>query len=138
MDKKIKTELLTLCDHAMTSQQGKLSVIGLFDRIFVTQLPSKYPRFFIVAIVSGKSGTSHEVELRVKTPTGKALLPKRSVSLKLGGNGKANVLTDVANLTFEEVGEYTIEIVTDEDQVGSTSFFVSKVVPKDQATQKKN
>lgn len=138
MAKKIKTELVTLCDYAMTSQQGKLSILGLFDRIFVTQVPSKYPRFFIVAIVTGEPNTGQEISLAIQNPSGSDLLPSRSLKLNLGGNGKANIITDIANLTLSEVGEYKILIKSEDISVAETSFFVNKVNPKQPGEEKKN
>ena len=126
----LKTELLTLCDYAMTSQQGKLSIIGLFDRIFVTQVPSKYSRFFAVAILSGEAGKTYEVSLSLVSSSGESVLPKRSVKVTFGGNGRANLLTDIANLTLKDIGEYKLQVSAADKLVGEASFYVTKAVPK--------
>src|SRR4051794_5865323 len=40
---------LMVADHALLDTQGKLSVIGMFDRLFAPQFPSVHPIAFIIA-----------------------------------------------------------------------------------------
>lgn len=118
---ELSTSLFTVCDYALTSGQGKLSVMGMFDRIFATSLPTRYPRFFIVAVLHGAPGSKHQVELKLETPSGKNVLPPRPVEVSVGPNGKANIITDVANVTLPESGEYKI-VVASSDQIVSEIF----------------
>lgn len=130
---KTKVEFISLCDFALTSQQGKLSLIGLFDRIFVTATPSKYPRFFVVAIVKGEPQEEVDISFQLSAPSGKSILPPRSLSIKLGSNGKSNIITDVSNLVLPEIGTYKIIISDKTTKIAQSDFYVTKV---DQNNQK--
>lgn len=132
---KTQVELLTLSDYAMTSQQGKLSVMGMFERIFVTAVPTKYPRFFVVAILKGKPQSEIEISLQMDAPSGKSVLPKKSLKLKLGSNGKTNIITDVSSLVLPEIGSYKLILTDGKDEIGTSEFFVTKV--EDQQQQQK-
>lgn len=131
---KITVGLLTLCDYALTSQQGKLSVMGIFDRVFVSQLPTKYPRFFVVAILSAAAGRKSALQVQMLDPKGEPVLPSREVSVTFGGNGKANLLMDIANLNFTQLGGYHLVVVESGKEIGRASFFVSRLKTADKIT----
>ncbi len=123
---KLKSNLLATCDFALTSKEGKLSLIGIFDRIFVNQLPSKYSRFFIVVILQGEEGGQHQINLKITTPSGKDLLKTNPTDLTFSANGKANLITDIANLALDEVGEYKISLESKDKTIASSSLFVTQ------------
>lgn len=122
----LKLEFLTLCDFAMTSSEGKLSVIGMFDRMFITQTPAKFLRFFIVAIISGKPDSEVKITYSVQSPVKKETLNPKEVNVKIGSGGRANLIVDVANFPLPEIGEYKLFILANGKSLGSNSFFVSK------------
>lgn len=121
----LKLEFLTLCDFAMTSSEGKLSVIGMFDRMFVTETPSSFLRFFIVAILTGKPDTEVKISFNIQLPSKKEVKPKE-MTIKISTGGKINIINDVPNFPLPEVGEYKLSLKSGEKNLGSTSFFVSK------------
>jgi len=123
----LKLEFLTLCDFAMTSSEGKLSVIGMFDRMFVTETPAKFLRFFIVTIVSGKPEKEAKILFNVQTPSKKKALNPKEVVVKIGSGGRTNIITDVGNFPLPETGEYKLSVTSDGKVLGSISFFASKV-----------
>ena len=41
------------------------------------------------------------------------VLPQQMMKTKLGGSGKANIVSDLVGLTFKEIGEHTVTISTD-------------------------
>lgn len=118
---------MTLCDFAQTSQEGKLSIIGIFDRIFANNVPARHSRFFIVSILKGESSSKAKVNLNIKTPTGKFLLPTANLEITFGPNGKANFISDVSNIELPEIGEYQVVLLQDKTEVSSIPFFITKV-----------
>ncbi|MFH0942782.1 MAG: hypothetical protein V1810_01270 [Candidatus Beckwithbacteria bacterium] len=122
----LKLEFLTLCDFAMTSSEGKLSVIGMFDRMFVTETPSSFLRFFIVAILTGKPNTEVKISFNIQLPSRKEVKPKE-MTIKISTGGKINIINDVPNFPLPEVGEYKLSLKSGGKNLGSTSFIVSKV-----------
>jgi hypothetical protein len=123
---KLSTELLVFCDYATTSNDGKLSVIGIFDRIFTTNLPSHYGRHFLVAIIKGMPGSKHELSMELTGPDGNVVLRAEKLVLVFGQNGKANMVSDVAGMKLVSVGKYELIIKEDNNLVGSTELYVTK------------
>jgi len=125
--KQLKVEFLTLCDYAMMSQEGKLSVMGMFDRMFVRQVPSTFARFFIVAVLSGEAESEYGVVLLIQSPTGKAVVPEKELKVKLGTGGRTNIITDVVNFPLPEIGSYSLKITVGETEIGMLPFMVMQV-----------
>jgi hypothetical protein len=129
---QIHVDILTLCDFAQTTADGKLNLLGIFDRFFINNLPSHHPRFFIVAVLSCKDRDQAEIKIRLESPTGQDILPAKTILIKFGTNGKSNLITDVSNLELPEVGEYHLTINYDGQPVASTAFYVTQLdAPKD-------
>lgn len=123
-------EFFTLCDYATTSKEGKLSIIGIFDRMFTRQLPSTFARFFIVAILKGEPDSEHQVTLSLTDPDGGDVMPAKQLKIKLGAQGRSNIITDVVNLPLKMAGDHRLQLTSDEKQLGSTTFTVTKITPQ--------
>lgn len=119
----LRLELLILCDHALTSKEGKLSIIGIFDRMFVRKIPSTFARFFVVAILIGKPDSKHNISLSIKDPQGKEVLPKtKEIAIKLGNQGRSNIITDIVNMPLSITGEFTISLSEKGKKLGEKKF----------------
>ncbi len=106
MDKHlIQPELIALADYAITSEDKKLSVMGIFDKIFVQQVPMNYPKLSFVAILRGKPHQEAQVKLRALSPANEELFSALA-NIKFGDNGKANMISNLEGFPFPEVGEY--------------------------------
>ncbi len=121
---KTKLELLTICDYATISQDGKLSIMGMFDQIFVTNLPSQHSQFFIVGILSGAAGKTESLSLEIKTPGGSSAIPEQKLDVKIGPNGKSNIIAGIGNLPITEAGFYKIVIGGSSGKLGEKEFGV--------------
>ncbi len=122
----LEVKLLTLCDFAMTSSDGKLSVIGIFDRMFVPQMPAKFSRFFIVLNLTGKADSDVKILFEIKSPSGEKPMTPKEINIKIGNNGKANIITDVINLPLSEFGEHALSVKSGDKILDSVIFYVSK------------
>ena len=124
---KLSTELFVLCDHASVSQEQKLSVIGIFDQFFVANLPTTWPRMFLVAVLKGEPGQEYSLKLKLIPPEkGQPEFPAKELNLRLGQNGKANLLTELVNFPLQHAGLYRFEILADNQKVGELGFKVNK------------
>lgn len=124
----VKLELLTLCDHALTSKEGKLSIIGIFDRMFVKKTPTTFARFFVVAVFTGKPESQHKIALSIKDPQGKEVLPStKEIAIKLGSQGRSNIITDIVNMPLSMTGDYTVTLSEKGQKLGEKKFGVIKV-----------
>ena|SRR5579875_2173253 len=109
MEPVIKAGLL--CDYALTSDDGKLSAVGIFSSINFATLPSAYPRFFVVIIVALDRGT-HPVRLGIIDPIGQEMLeepPSVDVNVELAG-ADTNLVIDLNNLPFNRPGIYQVQL----------------------------
>ena len=108
-----------LADYALIDQQGKLSVLGIFQHVWVSEFPAVHPRTHLVLRVRGRRTEigSHSIRIRFVDEQGAELL---------GGDGTVQFgeppagVTDVeagAVLVFDVPlpigGQYAFEIVLD-------------------------
>src|SRR5690348_11998151 len=109
MPAQVKAGLL--CDYALTSEDGKLSAIGIFSNINFASLPNAYPRFFVVFVLTLDTGT-HEVQLNIVDPIGQQMLPEAptvEVPVEVPG-ADTNLVIDFPNLPFNRPGIYQVQL----------------------------
>lgn len=101
-----------LADYALTSEDGKLSVLGIFGHINFPSLPNALPRFFVVFIVALEPG-AHDVQMGIIDPMGQQMLPEPpqvQVEVEAGG-ADTNLVIDFNNLPFERPGIYQVQLL---------------------------
>ncbi|KKP59705.1 MAG: hypothetical protein UR54_C0025G0012 [Candidatus Roizmanbacteria bacterium GW2011_GWA2_34_18] len=117
---KVKAEIITLCDYALISQEGKLSVIGVFDEVRVMQIPGGVARAFFVATIKGEPQTNYSFILKAENENDKSeILKPLEIKVKTGYNGKSNILVQLINLIFNKPGEYRFSILSNDEIIGS-------------------
>lgn len=129
----LATELLVLCDQAIISREGKLSIIGIFNQIFVHAVPTRFLKMFIVAVFTGKSDSQQSLVMEIKDPEGK-IVENRKINLKLGSNGRSNFLATIQGLHLHSVGTYTLSFKKSNQEITKRSFQVIKVKPHNHNT----
>lgn len=124
---KLTAEIFVLCDHASISQEQKLSIIGIFDQFFVTNLPTAWPKMYLVAVVRGEAGKDYPLTLKL-TPPAKtdANFPDKNFQITLGQNGKANVMTELVNFPLAAAGVHKIQLFCTKEQIAQLEFRVNK------------
>jgi Family of unknown function (DUF6941) len=119
---KLHTEIITLCDYALISREGKLSISGIFDELRVQKFPGGIARAFFVATLRGKEDTSYK--LKINTENGSKVLNSLNLEVHTSPNGKNNIILELVNLGFEKEGEYKFVIYHEDSEVGSTQLNV--------------
>ena len=122
---KLHTEIITLCDYALISREGKLSINGIFDELRVQKFPGGIARAFFVATLRGKPDMSYN--LKITTETGKKVLNTLNLDVRTSLNGKNNIILELVNLGFEKEGDYKFTIYNGKEEVGSTQLKVMGV-----------
>ncbi len=109
MQPTIKAALL--CDYALTSEDGKLSVMGIFSNINFPSIPNAVPRFFVVIILTLDAGM-HPLRFGILDPSGQQMLPDPpSVDVQVEVPGAdTNLVVDFNNLTFSRPGIYQVQL----------------------------
>ena len=131
--------LALVCDHALIDQAGKLSVLGIFERIWVERFPAVHPRLHLVLRLKGRRTEigDHPVTIVLHDPSGREVL--RGDGMVQIGEPPAGV-TEVeaaAILVFdvplETAGAYHFNITVDNDLLASLPITVSQM-PAPQAS----
>jgi len=126
-------DFAVVADYAIVDQAGKLSVLGIFQHIWVQQFPAMHPRLHLVLRLKGKRTEigEHQVQIR--------LLDEQDTEV-LGGNGAVNFAEPPAGVTdieagailvfdvpFPHAGAYRFEITIDGDMKASVPLTVSQL-----------
>ena len=123
----LTTEIFVLCDHASISQDQKLSIIGIFDQFFLANIPTTWPRMFLVAVVNGDANKELPITLRITPPKKtEKNLPDKEIQIKLGPNGKANLITELVNFPLPVPGVFKVQILSGDEKVSELEFRVNK------------
>lgn len=124
---KITTDIFVLCDHASVSQDQKLSIIGIFDQFFVANLPSVWPKMYLVAVVHGEPGKEYNLTLKMVPPQKtEKVFPDKEFKITLGQNGKANVMTELVNFPLAQAGVHKVQLMDGKELIGQLEFHVNK------------
>jgi uncharacterized protein DUF6941 len=131
----VHLDFAVIADYALVDQAGKLSVLGIFQHVWVQQFPAMHPRLHLVLRLKGKRTEvgEHQVQIR--------LLDEQDTEV-LGGNGAVNFaeppagVTDIeagAILVFDvplpHAGAYRFEIMVDGDKKAAVPLTASQVHP---------
>lgn len=72
----MKVDFAVVCDYALVDQYGKLSVLGIFQHIWVAKFPTVHPRLHLVVRLKGKRTEigQHQLAIRLKDEGGNEIL----------------------------------------------------------------
>jgi len=112
-----------LCDSA-TDYRGKLCILGTFDTIVTSTLPSTHPHCSIALrlVFRDTDEGTHKMKLRLINEDGRNILPKiePEVQVKLPENVffySRNLIFNLQQIKFEQAGLYSIDVIFDDQMV---------------------
>lgn len=125
--------LAVACDYALIDQHGKLSVLGIFERIWVADFPAVHPRLHLVLRLKGRRTEigEHPIVIRLVDDGGREVL-RGDGSVQIG-EPPAGVLEVEAgavlsfDVPLERPGTYTFEIAVDGSLEATVPITVSKI-----------
>ena len=133
-------DFAVIADYALVDQAGKLSVLGIFQHVWVQQFPAMHPRLHLVLRLKGKRTEIGEHQVQIK------LLDEQDTEV-LGGNGAVNFaeppagVTDIeagAILVFDvplpHAGAYRFEITVDGETKAAVPLTASQLPPQPQGS----
>jgi len=128
-------DFAVVADYALVDQNGKISVLGIFQHIWVQQFPAMHPRLHLVLRLKGKRTEVGEHGVRIR------LLDEGDVEI-LGGNGSVNFAEPPAGVTeieagailvfdvpFPHPGTYRFEITLDGERAAQVPITVTQMPP---------
>lgn len=132
----LKLHRFETCDYALVSQEGKLSIMGIFDRIFVQNLPTQHPSMCFVVVAKGAPKSDHKIKLVITSPSGKKI-NEIPMNVKTNDTGHFNVIANLNNLPITEQGVLTIDCFDGDTKLGKKEIVIS-LAPQFQASKVKN
>lgn len=93
----MQVDFAVLSDYALIDQQGKLSVLGIFQHVWVAGFPAVHPRTHLVIRVRGRRTEigEHRIRIRYVDDAGQELM---------GGEGTVQFGEPPAGVTEVEAG----------------------------------
>jgi hypothetical protein len=129
----VHLDFAVVADYALVDQAGKMSVLGIFQHIWVQQFPAMHPRLHLVLRLKGKRTEIGEHGVRIR------LLDEGDGEL-LGGSGTVNFAEPPAGVTeieaaavlvfdvpFPHPGQYRFEITVDDELKATVPITVSQL-----------
>ena len=124
-------QLALVCDHAIIDQHGKLSVLGIFDRIWVERFPAVHPRLHLVLRLKGRRTEvgDHTVLIQLVDVQGTEIL-RGEGNVAIGEPPAGVVDIEAAavlafDVPLERPGVYTFEIAVDGARSASVPITVA-------------
>ncbi len=126
-------DFAVVADYALVDQSGKMSVLGIFQHIWVQQFPAMHPRLHLVLRLKGRRTEigEHAVQIRLVDDAETELL---------GGSGTVNFAEPPAGVTeieaaavlvfdvpFPHAGQYRFEITVDGERKTTVPITVSQL-----------
>lgn len=116
----MKTDIFTLCDSAQ-DYNGKLVIIGTFNRIIVNQIPTIHPEFAVVAriIFDEHEKKEYNIEFSIKNDDDIFIMPTNTIKVDTthskGKETSINLIVKGNNINIPQLGTYNV-ILKIEDQ----------------------
>ena len=125
--------LFLVADYVNTTPEGKLNVLGIFNRIFSDKFPTTHPQLYVVIQVRVKpteQGRPFNMELllmdqdgkRIFSASGQGNVPK----LDPVGDGESVTLMALAGLTFDKPGDYAFCLTINGEERGRRELRLEK------------
>lgn len=136
----MQVNFAVLADYANVSREGKLNIMGIFDRVFTRQLPSRFPPMQLVIRLEAEFAeldTEHAIRVQLADPEGEALFDINGTFTPRGGDPghtvSINHIIRLADLPVQQTGTHQVQIWVDNDLKRKVPLRVDEP-PQQQAT----
>ncbi len=116
----MEIDLAVVADYAAVTQEGKLVIAGVFDRVLATRLPWSHPSMSLVfrLRVHPGEGRAHEVRVTCVDPDGVEVLPPLLQRMEAPEGGpteeaSANFVLGIGGVNLGKPGRHHFEIFVD-------------------------
>lgn len=117
----MRIDFAVVCDYALVDQYGKLSVLGIFQHIWVAKFPVVHPRLHLVLRLKGTRTEvgGHRVAIRLLDDAGHEILKgEGTVQFSEPPAGVLEIEAGcvlVFDVPFQRPARYRFHIVVDDD-----------------------
>ncbi len=126
----MNVDLALVCDYALIDQYGKLSVMGIFEHIWVQHFPVVHPRLHLVMRLKGRRTEigEHKVGIRLVDEDDKEIINgDGTVTFSEPPAGVLDIEAGtvlVFDVPFEHEGSYRFQIAVDGDEMATVALTV--------------
>lgn len=117
----MQVKLAVLADYANVTGDGKLNILGIFDRMTVIELPAVHPQMHLVLRLEAhvaERDRMHIVEIRLHDPDGETIFDVKGDIVPHGespGPVSTNQILTLNNLQLTKMGGYNFLIFVNND-----------------------
>ena len=112
-----------LCDDVRLEMGNKLSLMGVFENVYLPQFPAMLLRFAAVNHWIGAG--DYETQVRVVSPDGREIAQSSQSAFRIEPEGYADNVTFFANVALDRAGRYSIQTFIDGKMVAQRPLFVA-------------
>ncbi|MEJ2237726.1 MAG: hypothetical protein P8X82_05475 [Gemmatimonadales bacterium] len=130
-------DFAVVCDYAIIDRFGKLSVLGIFQHIWVSQFPTVHPRLHLVIRLKGARTEigEHKVKIRLTNQDGKEVITgDGTVTFSEPPAGVLEVEAGAVLVPFETAGKYQFDVEVNSEARATVPITVS-LGPRSPATE---
>jgi hypothetical protein len=114
-----------ICDDVRLEMGNKLSLMGLFENIFLPGFPSTLLKFAIVNHWVGAG--QFETQVKVLSPDRREVVVSAPSKFTIENNGYADNVTFFTNVSFERQGAHVVQIFLDRQLTVERPLYVHHV-----------
>lgn len=128
----MNVDFAVVCDYAIVDQYGKLSVLGMFQHIWVAAFPTLHPRLHLVVRLRGKRTEvgNHQLAIRMTGPDDEEVLTgSGSVTFNEPPAGVLEIEAGTIlafDVPFKQEGRYEFEVTVDGEVARKVPITVSQ------------
>jgi hypothetical protein len=117
----MQVKLALLADYANVTAEGKLNILGIFDRINVQELPVVHPQMHLILRLEAhpaERNRAHNVEIRLHDPDGQTIFEVTGDMVPQGTIGhtvSTNQILTLNNLQLSKSGGYNFVVLVNND-----------------------
>jgi hypothetical protein len=105
-----RVDWAVVCDYALVDGAGKISLLGIFERLFAANFPAMHPVMYFAAQWVGAPFSTIEVELRIWGPS-KEMIGTATQHIELAENGRSGAVIQLSPVPLPAPGEYVFELL---------------------------
>jgi hypothetical protein len=117
----MQVKLALLADYANVTAEGKLNILGVFDRINVNDVPAVHPQMHLILRLEAhpaERDRPHNVEIRLYDPDGQTVFEVKGDIVPHGMPGQTiatNQILTLNNLQLSKTGGYMFVVFVNND-----------------------
>jgi hypothetical protein len=131
-----KLNFLHFCDAATVDSLGKINILGIFGKVFLSTVPGKLAKFAIVLnlTLNNLETLKNKIEVKLFDPSKEELEIKPPIILNFSINSvtdlkktnEMNLVLDIVDLVFKHTGIHTLRIYLNGEEIGNKPLIVEE------------